>query len=642
MSILAVGGAAGIALTVGLAGGPGGLGGPDDARGSALQPFDTCDELLDYAREHRWARNAYPYPAGGDVVFQASAAGAMEDSALRAAAPESGAVGPGETGTNVQEAGIDEPDIAKLSGATLFRVQGKAVRSYDVSGDSAVLLDEIDLEDQDGDRQPMMFESQLLIAGDRAVVISGGYEGRSGMETTTVTELDVSDPSAMSAVRVLELEGANVSGRLQGSTMRLVVESRPDFPGLGSAPALPQPQEDGDAPSGATGETGPEPKPDGEPGWLPRATLYDIETGEKTTAPITGCGGVSFPDEFSGLGLLSVLTIDLQSGIEPTDVDTVMTDGSTVYASPTSLFVAGLTMTPPPSEGIIESIGRSIGPDSMTVPPQPSGDTAIHRFDTSDPAETDYAASGEVPGTLIGQFAMSESEGVLRVASTTPEIFGGDATTRSQSFVTVLEESEGRLEEIGQVGGLGLDEDIYAVRFIGEMGYVVTFEQTDPLYTVDLSDPENPVTTGELKIPGYSAYLHPVADGKLLGIGQAGTADGTITGAQASLFDVGDASEPERLDALDLSDGRYSSASTEWDHHAFLYSPEHSLAVVPVESNGRGGLHGAIAMTVDPEAGLSEVARLEDEGQIERMLIAGENLVTVSARSVSVRPVDAL
>ena len=126
------------------------------------------------------------------------------------------------------------------------------------------------------------------------------------------------------------------------------------------------------------------------------------------------------------------------------------------------------------------------------------------------------------------------------------------------------------------------------------MGYVVTFEQTDPLYTVDLSDPENPVTTGELKIPGYSAYLHPVADGRLLGIGQAGTESGTITGAQASLFDVADPEQPERLDALDLSDGRWSSTATEWDHHAFLYSPEHSMAVVPVQSYGRGGLRGAI------------------------------------------------
>ena len=174
------------------------------------------------------------------------------------------------------------------------------------------------------------------------------------------------------------------------------------------------------------------------------------------------------------------------------------------------------------------------------------------------------------------------------------------------------------------------------------MGYVVTFEQTDPLYTVDLSDPSKPVTTGELKIPGYSAYLHPVADGRLLGIGQAGTESGNITGAQASLFDVADPTQPERLDALDLSDGRWGSTSTEWDHHAFLFSPEHSMAVVPVQSYGRGGLRGAIVMSVDADSGLAEVAQLEGEGQIERTLIAGDNLVSVSTKGVAVHPIDGL
>ena len=148
LSILAVGGVAGAALATGVVGGSGGLGIPDEAAASALEPFDSCDELLEYAQEHRWAYNAYPYAMEGDVAFLSSA-GAAEDSAFRAAIPNAdslGAIGPGETGTNTQEDGIDEPDIAKLSGTTLFRVQGKALRSYDVSGDSAELLDEIELE----------------------------------------------------------------------------------------------------------------------------------------------------------------------------------------------------------------------------------------------------------------------------------------------------------------------------------------------------------------------------------------------------------------------------------------------------------------------------------------------------------------
>jgi uncharacterized secreted protein with C-terminal beta-propeller domain len=317
-----------------------------------------------------------------------------------------------------------------------------------------------------------------------------------------------------------------------------------------------------------------------------------------------------------------------------------MADGSTVYASADGIYVATQTLHPP-NDGIVDSIGRFIGPDSTTVPVEPAGDTQIHRFATSDAGGTAYASSGEVPGRLLGQFAMSEEDGVLRVASTTGDTWT-DGPGESESMITTLGESDGRLEKIGQVGGLGRGEEIYAVRFIGDRGYVVTFEQTDPLYTVDLSDPENPETTGALKIPGYSAYLHPVADGRLLGIGQSGTDSGTITGAQASLFDVADPGHPERLDALDLSDGRYGSASTEWDHHAFLYSPQHSMAVVPVQSYGRDGLRGAIAMSVDPDDGLAEIARLEDEGQIERTLVSGDNLVTVSTKGVEVRAIDEL
>jgi uncharacterized secreted protein with C-terminal beta-propeller domain len=642
LSILAAGGIAGAALATGAVGGDG-VGGPDEASAESLQPFSSCDQLLEYADDHRWANNTYPVAMEDEVMFSAAEAGggALRNSASVLAAPtlaEDGAVGPSETGTNVQEEGIDEPDTAKLAGTTLFVVRGGKLFSYDVSGDDAVLLDELEVPFSSKSGPVHSYEggmqgSQLLIAGEHALVIGSGW-GRDGAHTE-VAEIDVSDPGSLSAIRTLEVEGSEVSARLRGSTARLVIESRPEFPRPGE-----DPKPEDNPPTGATGETGPEPTVDDEPDWLPQASLLDLETGERAEGALTGCEGVSFPDEFSGLGLLSVLTIDLESGLEPTDVDSVVTDGSAVYASPESIYVATQTLNPP-NDGIVDSVGGFIGPDSMTVPVEPAGDTQIHRFATSDAGETDYASSGQVRGRLIGQFAMSEEAGVLRVASTTGDTWT-EGPSESESMITTLGESDGKLEEIGQVGGLGRGEEIYAVRFIGDKGYVVTFEQTDPLYTVDLSDPENPVTTGELKIPGYSAYLHPVADGRLLGIGQSGTDSGTLTGAEASLFDVADPEKPERLDTLDLSGGQYGSTSTEWDHHAFLFSPQHSMAVVPVQSYGRGGVRGAVAVSVDPDGGLTQIARLEDDGQIERMLIAGDNLVTVSTKGVEVRALSEL
>ena len=117
----------------------------------------------------------------------------------------------------------------------------------------------------------------------------------------------------------------------------------------------------------------------------------------------------------------------------------------------------------------------------------------------------------------------------------------------SESRVTTLAERGGVLAPLGQVGGLGKGERIYAVRFIGDVGYVVTFRQVDPLYTLDLSQPARPRVVGELKIRGYSAYLHPLAADLLLGIGQDASERGTTLGTQVSLFDVSDPARPSRL-----------------------------------------------------------------------------------------------
>src|SRR5690606_24107857 len=151
--------------------------------------------------------------------------------------------------------------------------------------------------------------------------------------------------------------------------------------------------------------------------------------------------------------------------------------------------------------------------------------TEIYKFDTTTTPPR-FVGGGRVPGHLINQYAMSEWDGRLRVAATTEGRDGG----QSQSGVYVLAPKDGQLVQVGAVEGLGLGERIYAVRFIGPIGYVVTFRQTDPLYTVDLRDPTAPVVRGALKIPGYSAYLHPVDDTRLIGVGQDATDSGQILG----------------------------------------------------------------------------------------------------------------
>jgi hypothetical protein len=190
-------------------------------------------------------------------------------------------------------------------------------------------------------------------------------------------------------------------------------------------------------------------------------------------------------------------------------------------------------------------------------------------------------------------------------------------------------------------------ERIYAVRFMGPAGYVVTFRQTDPLYTLDLSDPAHPRVVGALGLTGYSAYLHPVSATRLIGIGQQADTMGHVLGTQLSLFDVSDLATPARLDSYALAD---SMSQAQSDPHAFLYWPADQLVVVPIQADG--------PVAADPGVGIASAGPLPQSGAlvlriagtrivrtgfisqpesdpytspIERSLIIGQTLWTVSA-----------
>jgi uncharacterized secreted protein with C-terminal beta-propeller domain len=326
------------------------------------------------------------------------------------------------------------------------------------------------------------------------------------------------------------------------------------------------------------------------------------------------------PRAFSGLDALTVLTVDMRQGLPAVDVDGLMAGGQTVYASQDRLYVATQRFVPPPD-------GADQKPPALT--------TAIHAFDISEAGETRYLASGEVGGYVLNQFALSEHDGVLRVASTdSPVWWPGEARAETQSHVTTLRRDGRALLPLGRVGGLGLGEQIFGVRFVGEAGYVVTFRQTDPLYTIDLSRPAEPRVAGQLKILGYSAYLHPIGDGLLLGIGQDATDEGRRLGTQLSVFDVSDLARPLRLSQRRI--GSSSSSEVEYDHHAFLYWEPSRLAVLPVDLyDGRGNpFSGALGFHVR-RAGIDEVGRVTHDAaeypvQVRRSVVVGQRLFTIS------------
>ncbi|MFI5121793.1 MAG: beta-propeller domain-containing protein [Vicinamibacteria bacterium] len=555
---------------------------------AGLAQFGSCDGLRGYLRRHRDALTGGPIAglpfAAEDSVGGAPAAGG------EAAAPASS--------TTVQEEGVDEPDIVKASGSTIFALAGERLRAVGIGAGTPAVLDSLELPDGPG-AIPYASDRELLIAGDRALVISRSYGAEvdyyGGAARTLLTEVDISDPAAMRELATMSVEGDYVSARLTGATARVVVGAYPEVPVADSGHGR---------------------------AFMPKAVLHDRTAAHASHRSLLGCRDVRRPRRFSGGEMLSVLTIDLESGLPAIDTDAVMTGGEIVYASPTSLYVATERWQgTDPAAGAVSDVS-----------------TAIHRFDTADPQRTEYAGSGSVDGYMLSQWSMSEYEGVLRVASTTsPPWAAGEAQAQSQSLVTTLAQGDRRLVEVGRLGGIGRGEQIYAVRFIDGLGYVVTFRQVDPLHVVDLSDPAAPRLAGELEIPGYSAYLHPVGPGLLLGIGQDATADGALRGAQASLFDVSDPEAPVRLDHASLGHG--SSTEVEYDHHAFTWSPEHALAVLPVESWMGAGFNGAVGVRLGA-GGLELTPRTSHgasyESAIRRSIVIGDLVYTISDRAVAV------
>ena len=588
-----------------------GLGGTADrsaaetAKAPRLSAFGTCGQLLSYAKANA-SRFVGPYGLGGPVGIAET---------TRAAAPAQQGVD--FSGTNVQEEGVDEPDMVKTDGNTLFAVANGRLNAVDVGAAKPRLLDTLALD-------PGM-SHELLLRGDRLLVLSrGGFFAEPlpalpariapfQQAQSVLSEVNVADPTRLRLVRTLTLDGSYVAARLVGGSARIVAASQAPAelpfvqPTLGTKEDL----------AAATKRNRAVVASSRVASWLPSYRIKRAGAKAGPKRPLVQCRHVRRPASFSGLGMLTVLTVDLAKGLEVVDSLAVMTDGRIVYASPESLYVATERWAdrPSPATPLTDKNGVL---------------TAIHKFDISSPQRTQYRGSGTVSGYLLSQWSLSEHRGVLRVVSTESPAWWG-AGRETESFLTTLRSAGGALVQAGRIGGLGKGERVYAVRMIGDTGYVVTFRQIDPLYTVDLAVPERPRVLGELKIPGYSAYLHPVGDDLLLGVGQDASEDGRPLGTQLSLFDVSNLRSPTRLHKEHLGLG-WSEAES--DHHAFLYWPRTGLMVIPFEqravgyriSRGRG---------IDPAGRIEhETGKLSYTPGVRRALVVRDSVITVSDAGV--------
>jgi inhibitor of cysteine peptidase len=301
------------------------------------------------------------------------------------------------------------------------------------------------------------------------------------------------------------------------------------------------------------------------------------DRGGVTTPTVYGFNTTDQAYAFSTIGSLDA------SGTSPVTAKTFLVGtAGTVYVSPSFLYIAV------PGQSMYRG----------------SSSTTIHSF-ALDNGKFRYSAGGKVDGTLLNQYSMDEYGGNLRVA-TTIDTVGGRWTTSSSSKVTVLDPA---LNSIGTLAGIAPGERIYAARFMGERLYLVTFRQTDPFFVIGLSDPRHPVVLGDLKIPGFSNYLHPYDTGHIIGIGKE-SQGGAL---KIALFDVADVSHPVVIDSKTIG-GQGSDSPVLTDPKAFLFDREKDLLVLPVHLQGQYNCNargctgptvwgGAYAYGVNPKTG---------------------------------------
>ena len=447
--------------------------------------------------------------------------------------------------------------------------------------------------------------------------------------TTTVTRVSIADPATPTVVETADLEGSFVAARMIDGRVRIVVRGEPQF-----LAEMMYAQDAGQASEGleqlAAEDLLPRVAVDGEIAGL--GTCSDVLVASTDVAVDASSWSVT-----SAPSTVTVVTVDATlADLQPVSVQGI---AETVYASADSLVVAAQSW---------DGTGTR---------------TDLHRFALTGAGPATYTGSGSAPGRLLNQYSLSERAGALRVVTTTDATIDPSATTfapepggdiaiavaptnNGAGRLTVLDTGGDSLLEVGHIDDLGVGETVQSVRFIGDMGYVVTFRQVDPLFALDLSDPTAPQVLGELKIPGFSEYLHPVGPGLLLGVGREVDPDTAVDGGlKISLFDVSDPAAMVELDQIVIPDA-YSPVGS--DPLAFTWDPQRNQAVIPMDRScpfnaecpylGRGAAYvvgvrdGAIETlgefghpVPDAGAGVSggEIAPM-------RSVIVGDSLWTIS------------
>jgi len=608
---------------------------------SILDGYSDCDDLIDDIKEVlQYIVNSIVKSnmitsggGGGGIVFTTSTEISEPD--VDTASPEISELETGSTEdsfeTNNQVEGVDEADIVKSDGTFVYTVYGSDIIVLDVDGNELFRLEVGEMEghgpyygpiimakDDPGHRRRASADffhrrttshvhrerpiKGLLLDGDKLVAISTGYE-HFFSSTEAETEVVIIDIDLTSGVlNITERKtfpGIYKTARMIGSDAHLVTSSyvemwnfkwkfykwNRDYEGMNAT-------EYAETAFNIAATEIPE---------FAANLVEDLLVGEDSCQHIAQISslqnGLDLDDDDASKSdllnsLVSIVSFNIPSGFNnATNVSASFTPNSNmdIYATSDMIFLG--------SRGWAATEGTNSSTDV----------TYITVFELSG-ASAVPNATGVIPGYTLNQFSFDYYKNYLRVATSSSAIgqwnsstWEFDAERNATNQIIIAQIIDDEISIVGELEGLGETERIFAVRFMGDRAFMVTFRQIDPFYTIDLSEPESPAMKGELKIPGFSNYLHPVDDDFILAVGQDADDNGMLLGLQIALFNVSDMTDPQQV-AKHVIKG-WSFSESQNDHLAFRYLAETEKLILPVSNSTFDGFQ-VFDITVDTEASI--------------------------------------
>lgn len=524
-----------------------------------LVSFGSCKELEAHVNK-LLASNPVPHPypsngwetSEGDVQIgsrrlrneglaaPAVGIGMMPQAESKAAVEERAA--DDFTGTNNQVEKVDEADFVKFNGKHIYQIHNgalKVLKAWPANEMSQIAS------------LALTGHTYEMLLNDSYAVVLANHGQR-----LKATVINITQPQQPKVATEFDIPGQYRTARLIGDTLRIVNQDDQSLQTVWSEEKFPSQNE-----------------------WLQeqtatrklslKPTTQIVDGVQRTLDTVKDCKNVHVPKSSTPTVLTRLISIDLKA--KKFQETMAFVQAQTVYASESSIYLA--------QAGYLQSRNTSLQHTVIHKFLLPQGETAL------------YQASGVVKGHLINQFAMDEHKGNLRIATNGMEntaVLPWGGQWEQVSRVQVLAPVGTKLRSIGQTPDLAKGERLYSARFDGDRAFVVTFRQVDPLFTIDLKNPYRPRVIGELKVPGFSTYIHMMDDKHLLTIGQdADEQTGRQRGLKLSIFDVTDFSKPKEVKSLIFKSGVASESS--YEHKAFGFHRAKGVLAIPASQTSMNG-----------------------------------------------------